>query len=248
MYDEIKKKLKRAKNIVFFTGAGMSTESGIPDFRSKDGLYSEKEFNGYEPEFILSRSFFLEFPQMFYNYYFKKIIHEEAEPNIGHLAIAGMQKESLKITVVTQNIDGLHTEAGSEKVIELHGSVHRYYCTACGRKYSYAYIIGNGQNVPVCETCKNIIRPDVTLYEEPLEQDIYARSISRIAEADVLFAIGSSLTVQPAAGLLDYFNGDMFVIINRDSTDYDNRADYVINESCGIVLTELAGGLHERTS
>ncbi len=245
MYENIVKNLKTAKKIVFFTGAGMSTESGIPDFRSDKGLYSEDEFSGYEPETILSRSFFRKFPGIFYKYYFSNIVHKDAKPNSGHVAIAALENDVRKVTVVTQNIDGLHTTAGSTNVLELHGSVHRNYCTKCKKKYNLDYILNSKARIPLCESCNGIVRPDVTMYEEALEQDILANAVSRIANADFLFAIGSSLTVQPAAGLLNYFKGNSFAIINKQPTYYDKKADYVIRESCGDVLSELIGGANE---
>ncbi len=244
MYENIKKRLKKAGKIVFFTGAGMSTESGIPDFRSDDGLYSDNDFNGFAPEQILSRSFFLRNTEIFYKYYFSKIIHKDAHPNSGHLAIAEIESKGYEVTVITQNIDGLHAKAGNKNVIELHGSVLKNYCIACGAKYSLEQILGKKENIPSCDTCDGIIRPDVILYEEALEMNSIAMAVSRISESDALFAIGSSLTVQPAAGLLDYFNGDMFVIINRDRTFYDRKADFVIRSSCGAVLKDIAGGLN----
>jgi len=244
MYEIIREKLKKSKKIVFFTGAGMSTESGIPDFRSAGGLYSENEFSGYAPEQILSWSFFKKQTDTFYKYYFSKIIHKDAKPNAGHLAIASIEAKGYEVTVVTQNIDGLHTKAGSEKVIELHGSVLKNHCMECGRKYTLVKILEKSGGVPYCDYCRGLLRPDVTLYEEALEMDSLVSAVSRISEADSLFAIGSSLTVQPAAGLLDYFKGDMFVIINRESTYYDRKADFVINNSCGEVLTDIAGGLN----
>ncbi|MDX1359660.1 MAG: NAD-dependent protein deacylase [Clostridia bacterium] len=245
MYDQIKNKLRKAKNIVVFTGAGMSTESGIPDFRSAEGLYSEREYSGYAPEQILSRSFFLNKTEVFYKYYFSKIVHKDAVPNKGHKAIAALEEMGFNVTVITQNIDGLHTCAGSSKVIELHGSVYENYCMQCGKAFDLENMLAALGAVPACNSCGGILRPDVTLYEEPLKMESIAEAVSRIADADALFAIGSSLTVQPAAGLLDYFKGSLFVIINMDPTYYDRRADYVIRESCGNVLSELTDGLNE---
>jgi len=244
MYENVIRKLKIAKKIVIFTGAGISTESGIPDFRSDKGLYSEDEFSGYEPETILSRSFFQKFPDIFYRYYFSKIVHKDAKPNNGHLAIAAMESDNREITVVTQNIDGLHTAARSTNVLELHGSVHRNYCTKCGKKFNLDYVLRFKGEIPLCGYCNGIVRPDVTMYEEVLEQEVLANAVSRLADADFIFAIGSSLTVQPAAGLLSYFKGNDFAIINKQPTPYDKKADYVIRESCGNVLVELAGGIN----
>ena len=245
MYENIIRNLKTAKRIVFFTGAGMSTESGIPDFRSDKGLYSEDEFSGYEPETILSRSFFQKYPDIFYKYYFSNIVHKDAEPNIGHFAIAELENGIREVTVITQNIDGLHTAARSSNVLELHGSVYRNYCTKCKKKYNLDYVVNSNGRIPLCESCNGIVRPDVTMYEEALEQDVLANAVSRISDADFLFAIGSSLTVQPAAGILSYFKGSSFAIINKQPTCYDRKADYVIRESCGNVLSELIGGANE---
>lgn len=244
MYETIKRQLKKARKIVFFTGAGMSTESGIPDFRSAGGLYSENDYEGYAPEQILSRSFFLKKTETFYNYYFSKIVHKDALPHKGHYAIARFEQMGYETTVITQNIDGLHTKAGNSKVLEVHGSVLRNYCMSCGEIYDLDYMLSYTGPVPVCKKCNGVVRPDVTLYEEALEMEILAESVSRIADADILFAVGSSLTVQPAAGLLDYFKGSLFVIINMDPTYYDRKADYVINQSCGSILAELADSAH----
>lgn len=243
MYEEIIEKLKKAKRIVFFTGAGMSTESGIPDFRSDTGLYSEDEFSGYEPETILSKSFFLKYTDVFYKYYFSKIIHNEAKPNRGHKAIASLESDFRHVTIVTQNIDGLHTEAGSSNVLELHGSVHKNYCMDCGKKFDLDNILKFDSIIPKCDNCKGIIRPDVTMYEELLNQEVIVNAVSRISDADIIFAIGSSLTVQPAAGLLSYYRGDCFIIINKQPTIYDKKANFVIREGCGKILEELVGGV-----
>jgi NAD-dependent deacetylase len=245
MYEQIKKELNNSRNIVFFTGAGMSTESGIPDFRSANGLYSENEYSGYAPEQILSRSFFLKKTAVFYKYYFTKIIHSGAKPNKGHKAIAALEDMGFNVAVITQNIDGLHSGAGSSKVIELHGSVYKNYCMQCKKNYNLEHMLSQSDGVPLCDSCGGTLRPDVTLYEEALKMESIAEAVSRIAEADALFAIGSSLTVQPAAGLLEYFRGRLFVIINMEPTYYDRKADFVIREGCGNVLSELTGGLNE---
>lgn len=245
MYEKIKGKLEISKNIVVFTGAGISTESGIPDFRSENGLYSENEFKGYSPEQILSYSFFIRNTELFYRYYFEKIVHISAKPNKGHRALANLEKRGFSISIITQNIDGLHTAAGSSNVIELHGSVAKNYCMECGTKYNLDLLIEDSKHIPKCKVCNGIIRPDVTLYEEMLNQSFYKKAAAMIYKADVLFAIGSSLVVQPAASLIDYFRGDLFVIINKEATPYDKKADYIIHDSCGNVLETLSGDNYE---
>jgi len=172
-------------------------------------------------------------------------VHKDALPNQGHIAISKMASENRRIIVVTQNIDGLHSKAGCTEVIELHGSVYKNYCIDCGESYNLNYLLEYNGIIPKCKKCEGIIRPDVTMYEEPLEQDVLISAINHIEDADFLFAIGSSLTVQPAAGLLSYFRGENFVIINMQPTYYDEKADHVIRESCGNVLKKIAGGLYE---
>lgn len=244
MYESIREKLNTSKKIVVFTGAGMSTESGIPDFRSENGLYSDNEFNGYSPEEILSYSFFLRETDTFYKYYYSKILHKDAKPNNGHIILAELEKKGFSITIITQNIDGLHFAAGSKNVIELHGSATRNYCMKCGYRYN-EFMYDYNKFTPICKNCNGIIRPDVTLYEEMLDQQILTEAVKSISKADILFVIGSSLIVQPAAGLINYFKGELFIIINKESTPYDNKADFVIHESCGYVLEILAGDLYE---
>lgn len=245
MYETIKEKLEISKKIVVFTGAGISTESGIPDFRSENGLYSENEFKGYSPEEILSHSFFMRNTELFYRYYFKKIVHKNAKPNKGHIALTNLEKRGYSISIITQNIDGLHTAAGSSDVIELHGSVAKNYCMKCGIKYNLDYLMEDGKHFPRCKVCDGIIRPDVTLYEEMLNQTYYQRAAIMMTEADILFVIGSSLVVQPAASLIDYFKGELFIIINKETTPYDKKADYVLHESCGNVLDMISGNNYE---
>ena len=219
--------IKDSSNIVFFGGAGVSTESGIPDFRSKDGLYNQKY--KYPPEMILSHTF--------YEFYRNKMNSLKYQPNITHLKLAELEKQGKLKAVVTQNIDGLHQKAGSKTVYELHGSVLRNYCMNCGKFYDAEYIF-NSNSVPRCE-CGGIIKPDVVLYEEGLDDKTIENSIEAIQNADMLIIGGTSLTVQPASGLVNYFRGKHLVIINRDTTDYDNKADLVINDSLGNVFSKI---------
>lgn len=233
--EQLKQWVSESERIVFFGGAGVSTESGIPDFRSVDGLYNQK-FD-YPPEQILSRSFYEADPEYFYRFYREKMMPLGYEPNITHKVLARWEREGILSAVVTQNIDGLHQKAGSENVLELHGSVLRNYCTLCHKPYS-AEFIRDSEGVPTCE-CGGIIRPDVVLYQEGLDEDTIERSICAIMDADLLIVAGTSLTVYPAAGLINYYGGERLVLINRDETPYDHRADLVFRESLGEIFSEL---------
>ncbi len=233
--DTLKTWVSEAKHIVFFGGAGVSTESGIPDFRSVDGLYHQK-FD-YPPETIISHSFFVRKPEYFYNFYREKMLPLGFEPNVTHKVLARWEQEGRLDAVVTQNIDGLHQKAGSKKVFELHGSVLRNYCTRCGKSYS-AEFIKHSKGVPLCD-CGAIVKPDVVLYEEALDEDCMTGAVNAIARADMLIVAGTSLTVFPAAGLLRYFRGKHLVLINRDETPYDDEADLVLHDSLGDVFKEL---------
>ena len=224
-------------NIVFFGGAGVSTESGIPDFRSQDGLYNQTY--DYPPETILSHSFYMRKPEEFYRFYRNKMLFPNAEPNRAHKALAKLEKMGKLKAVVTQNIDGLHQKAGSREVLELHGSVLRNYCTRCGKFYGLDAIL-NSTGVPKC-TCGGTIKPDVVLYEEGLDQETIEKSVKYIANADVLIIGGTSLTVYPAAGLIDYYRGHKLVLINKSVTPMDNRADLVISGPIGEVLGDAVG-------
>lgn len=224
-----------SKAIVFFGGAGVSTESGIPDFRSVDGLYNQ-EYD-YPPETILSHSFFARYPEEFYRFYRNKMLPLDKKPNAAHLKLAEMEEKGKLIGVVTQNIDGLHQAAGSKTVFELHGSIHRNYCMKCARFYDAAYIRDSAR-VPKCE-CGGVIKPDVVLYEEGLDDSVIAGAVSAIRRADTLIVAGTSLTVYPAAGLIRYFRGKHIVLINRDATAMDDMAELVIRENVGKVLGEL---------
>lgn len=229
--------MEESGNIVFFGGAGVSTESGIPDFRSTDGLYNQQY--DYPPETIISHSFYVRKPEEFYRFYKNKMLFPEAKPNRAHLALAELESEGKVKAVVTQNIDGLHQAAGSKEVLELHGSVHRNYCVKCGQFYSLKDII-NADGVPKC-SCGGTIKPDVVLYEEGLDNDVIQRSVDFIRRADVLIVGGTSLTVYPAAGLIDYYHGSKLVLINKSVTAKDSQADLVICDSIGKVLGEAAG-------
>lgn len=228
IYDE-------SSRIVFFGGAGVSTESGIPDFRSKDGLYNQKY--KYPPEEIISHHFFVENPEEFYRFYRDRILVRNVHPNEAHIALARMEERGKLRCVITQNIDGLHQAAGSKTVYELHGSTMRNYCQRCGKFYSREYI-EQTEGIPRC-SCGGIIKPDVVLYEESLDTDILMKSVDEISRCDTLIIGGTSLVVYPAAGLIDYFNGKHLVLINRDATSADRAADLVIREPIGKVLGAL---------
>jgi len=231
--------IDNSSNIVFFGGAGVSTESGIPDFRSQDGLYHLKY--KYPPETIISHSFFVRKPEEFYEFYKDKMLALDAEPNPAHLKLAELEKAGKVKAVVTQNIDGLHQKAGSKEVLELHGSVLRNYCTRCGEFYDAAYI-KNAPGIPKCEKCGGTIKPDVVLYEEGLDMDIMNRSVRAIQRAEVLIIGGTSLVVYPAAGLIDYFSrggGHKLVLINKGATARDAGADLVITDPIGEVFDQI---------
>lgn len=231
----LKEIIDSSNYIVFFGGAGVSTESGIPDFRSVDGLYNQKY--DYPPETILSHTFFNRHTEEFFRFYRDKMLVEGVEPNAAHLTLAALEKQGKLKAVVTQNIDGLHQAAGSKEVLELHGSVHRNYCVKCGKFYTADYI-KNSKGVPKC-TCGGVIKPDVVLYEEGLDERTIEKSVSHIMNADTLIVAGTSLTVYPAAGFVRYFNGENLVLINRDATPIDGEATFVSRENVGKVL----GGL-----
>ena len=236
-WQKLKEWIDQSSNIVFFGGAGVSTESGIPDFRSVDGLYNQKYT--YPPEMIISHSFYVKNPEEFYRFYKDRMIFSEAEPNGAHKALAKLEREGKLQAVITQNIDGLHQAAGSREVLELHGSIHRNYCTRCGEFYDLDYV-KKSEGVPRC-ACGGIIKPDVVLYEEGLDQRLLQKAVAYIARADVLIVGGTSLVVYPAAGLIDYYRGNKLVLINRSATSRDSQADLVINDSIGQVLAAVTG-------
>lgn len=232
----LKKWVDESSNIVFFGGAGVSTESGIPDFRSVDGLYHQQY--EYPPETILSHTFFMRKPEEFYRFYRAKMLALDAKPNAAHLKLAQWEREGKLKAVVTQNIDGLHQAAGSRTVYELHGSVHRNHCQRCGAFYDARYIL-ESSGVPRCEKCGGTVKPDVVLYEEGLDTATMQGAVRAISRAELLIVGGTSLTVYPAAGLIDYYNGSKLVLINRSVTPMDARADLLVQGSIG----EILGGL-----
>ena len=233
--EQLKQWISESNRIVFFGGAGVSTESGIPDFRSVDGLYSQK-FE-YPPETIISHSFYERRPEYFFRFYREKMLPLGFEPNITHKVLARWEQEGKLSAVVTQNIDGLHQKAGSKRVYELHGSVLRNYCVRCGKFHS-AEFVRDSDGVPKC-TCGGTVKPDVVLYEEGLDQDTIEKSVMAIAQADLLIVAGTSLTVYPAAGLIRYYPGKRLVLINRDATPYDSYANLVFHESLGKIFHQL---------
>lgn len=225
--------VENSNNVVFFGGAGVSTESNVPDFRSADGLYNLKY--DYPPETIISHSFYVRNTKEFYRFYKDRMLYPEAKPNPAHLALAKLEAEGRLKAVITQNIDGLHQEAGSREVLELHGSVHRNYCSRCGKFYGLDYILEQ-EGVPHC-TCGGVIKPDVVLYEESLDSDVISKALRYISEAEVLIIGGTSLTVYPAAGFINYYHGDKLVLINKSTTPMDQQADLVINRPIGQVMS-----------
>ena len=236
--ETLKTWIEASDNNVFFGGAGVSTESGIPDFRSTDGLYHQK-FE-YPPETILSHTFFYQHTEYFYRFYREKMLPLEAEPNAAHRALAALERAGKLRAIVTQNIDGLHQKAGSKNVYELHGSIWRNYCTKCGKSYSAEFIRDSG-GVPHC-ACGGLIKPDVVVYEEGLDEKTIKGAVRAIAEADVLIVGGTSLTVYPAAGLIRYYGGNRLVLINRDETPYDGYANLIFREPIGQVLGQCVNG------
>ena len=222
-------------NIVFFGGAGVSTESGIPDFRSQDGLYNQKY--DYPPETILSHTFFMGHPEEFYRFYQDKMLCDTAKPNAAHLKLAELEEAGKLKAVITQNIDNLHQMAGSKNVLELHGSIHRNYCEKCGKAYPLSYV-AESKDIPCCE-CGGIVKPDVVLYEEGLDNQIVNHALEELRQADMLIVGGTSLVVYPAAGMIDYYTGSKMVLINLSATDKDQKADLVINGKIGEILDQV---------
>ena len=237
--EELQKIIDESQNIVFFGGAGVSTESGIPDFRSQDGLYNQKY--KYPPERIVSHSFFRAKTEEFYEFYKDKMIFPEAKPNAAHLKLAELEKAGKLSAVITQNIDGLHQMAGSKNVLELHGSIHRNYCQRCGKFYAVDYIM-NSEGIPKCEDCGGLIKPDVVLYEEGLDARVTDAAVRAIASADTLIIGGTSLIVYPAASYINYFRGRNLVVINKSDTARSVNATLVINDPIGEVLGQIKVG------
>ncbi|MDU2663196.1 MAG: NAD-dependent protein deacylase, partial [Clostridioides difficile] len=225
-------------NIVFFGGAGVSTESNIPDFRSSTGLFSQKLNKQFTAEQLVSHTFFVRYPEEFFEFYKDKLIYPNAKPNNAHIALAKLEEMGKLKAVITQNIDGLHQMAGSKNVLELHGSVHRNYCTKCGKFFDLESMLNLGGNIPYCDNCGSIVKPDVVLYEEALDSDVITKTISAISNADLLIIGGTSLAVYPAASFIDYYKGDYIALINKANTVYDKSASLVINKPIGEVLYE----------
>lgn len=239
MDERLKRIIDESSNIVFFGGAGVSTESGVPDFRSESGLYHAKQKYGHSPETMLSHTFYMNHPEAFYQYYKENLIHPEARPNAAHRALAKLEEMGKLRAVITQNIDGLHQKAGSRTVYEVHGSVLRNYCESCHKFYDVNYIMDESHckdGVPYC-TCGGRIKPDVVLYEEALDQRVLGAAVDAIERADCMIVGGTSLVVYPAAGLINYFHGKHLVLINKSATPYDSKADLVINDAIGKVMS-----------
>jgi len=241
--DQVKGWIAESGDIVFFGGAGTSTESGIPDFRSAAGLYKTAREMGVPPEVMLSHTFFMEQTKVFFEFYKSHMIYKDAQPNDAHKALAALERAGKLKAVVTQNIDGLHQAAGSRTVFELHGSVHRNRCMDCGASYDLEAMLALGGVVPRCASCGGVVKPDVVLYEEPLDQATWAGALEAIRAADLLIVGGTSLTVYPAAGLVGEYAGGRLVLINRDETGYDRRADAIFRGSIGETLRALAAAM-----
>ena len=234
--------LRQSSHIVFFGGAGVSTASDIPDFRSSNGLFSQKLNRNLSPEQLVSHTFFVHYPEEFFSFYKKNLVYPDAKPNACHIALARLEEMGKLDAVVTQNIDGLHQAAGSKTVYELHGSVLRNYCTRCHASYDADFVL-QSEGIPACSQCGGTIKPDVVLYEEGLDDTIIRQSIDAISHADTLIIGGTSLVVYPAAGLIDYFRGKHLVLINKSSTSADNKADLVINDSIDLVMQEAVDAI-----
>ncbi|MEA5056267.1 MAG: NAD-dependent protein deacylase [Anaerotignum propionicum] len=234
----LKKWIQESDNIVFFGGAGVSTESGLPDFRSENGIFSAMSEYGYRPETILSHSFFERNPEVFFRYYKKTLLYPDAKPNDCHKALAKLEADGKLRAVITQNIDDLHQKAGSKKVFELHGTLYRNYCVKCGQEFPLEYVTKE-EGITRCNLCGGVVRPDVVLYEESLNEETIEKSVSFIANADVLIIGGTSLNVYPAAGLIRYYDGKRMVLINKSETPYDDKASLIITKSIGEVFREI---------
>ncbi len=235
--EQLSEILSQSQNAVFFGGAGMSTESGIPNFRSANGIYNQRLNTTFRPEEIVTHSFFMNCPADFFEFYRTRIVYLDAKPNAGHFALAELERRGILSAIVTQNIDGLHQAAGSKVVFELHGSVRRSFCINCGAQYDLNFIMKN-KPIPYCKNCGGLVRPDVVLYEENLDEKILKASIEAISKADTLIIGGTSLVVYPAAGLIDYFNGEYLIIINKTATAADREAELIIRENIGETLSK----------
>ena len=234
----LKEMIKTTNKICVFTGAGISCPSGIPDFRSANGLYNDKTKGSYSPEQIISHSFFMDKTEMFYEFYKDKMMYPDAKPNDAHLYFADLEKQGKQVSVITQNIDGLHQMAGSRDVVELHGSIHRNYCMKCGKSFDAAFV-KNYNGVPKCSDCGGIVKPDVVLYEEPLDENATYKAIQKISEAETLIIIGTSLVVYPAASYVRYFRGKNLVLINKSPTPMDSSTDLAIYDDVINVVHQL---------
>ena len=235
--DKLKQIIKNSNNIVFFGGAGVSTESNIPDFRSSTGLYKTKDNLRYPPEKMLSHGFFISHTKDFYDFYIGNMIYKDAKPNDAHITLASLEEMGKLKAVITQNIDGLHQKAGSKEVLELHGCVHRNYCMNCHKFFDLDFIL-NSKDIPKCK-CGGIIKPDVILYEETLDKGLINKAVSYIENSDVLIIGGTSLTVYPSAGLIQYYRGDKLILINKSATQYDNRANLILYNKIGETLRQI---------
>lgn len=231
--------INNSDKTVFFGGAGVSTESGVKDYRSEDGLYKTVREYGVSPETILSHSFFVSKPDIFYDFYYKYFLEINVEPNKAHIALAEMEKKDRLSSVITQNIDGLHQKAGSKNVLELHGTTAVHYCMECGKPYPLDKLKALKGKVPYCEKCGGLVRPEVVLYEEPLNENVVEKAISEISTAELLIIGGTSLAVYPAAMYIRYFRGSHIVLINKGETDFDSNADLVFRDSIGQVLGSI---------
>lgn len=237
--DDFKKIVDESSNIVFFGGAGVSTESNIPDFRSSTGLYKTKNNYAYPPEVMLSHSFFTAHPEDFYEFYREKMIFKDAKPNDAHYALAELERRNKVKAVITQNIDGLHQEAGSKNVLELHGSIHRNYCVKCGKRFNLDYVLNSKSVIPHCDDCGGMVRPDVVLYEEGLDMNVLNAAVQYVEKADVLIIGGTSLVVYPAANLIYYYKGNKLVLINKSVTPFDSKANLSIHDSIGKIMKSV---------
>lgn len=235
---KLKEIIDESNNIVFFGGAGVSTESNIPDFRSENGIYNAVNQYGYPPETMLSHGFFVSHPDIFFDYLRKNLIYSDAKPNNAHIGLARLEKEGKLKAVVTQNIDNLHQMAGSKNVYELHGTLYRNYCIKCNKAFDIGYIM-NSEGIPRCDKCGGTIRPDIVLYGEGLDDTTIYNAVTAIQKADVLIVGGTSLNVYPAAGLIDYYRGNKLVLINKSTTSYDRKANLIIRDSIGEVFKEI---------
>lgn len=238
MYEELKKMIEESSNIVFFGGAGVSTESNIPDFRSENGLYHAKQKYKHTPEEMLSGPFLKRYPEIFFEYYRNNLLYPEALPNPAHYALARLEKQGKLKAIITQNVDGLHQRAGSINVIELHGTGMKNTCLNCGAEYDFDFV-AQSEGVPKCTRCGGMVRPDIVLYSENLNYGTIMEAVEALQKADLCIVGGTSLVVQPAAGLLSSFKGDNLVLINRDATPYDSRARLIIRDSIGKVLSAV---------